>query len=222
VASTWSRKLLKSERDHRNAFIFFEGDWGLQRHTDGSAGDANYGTIGSGYTSYRQPDPAIAGFVDKALGRAQTVLNIGAGAGSYEPVNRQVTAVEPSAAMRGQRPAHLTRAISAVAETLPCTDGQFDASMATFTVHQWPNLKAGLAEMRRVTRGPVLILTCDPEALDRFWLMKYAPEVIEVKARRYPAMTSIAKALGGNVEIAHVPVPLHCTDGFGEALLRTP
>ena len=194
----------------------------LQRHTDGSAGDANYGTIGSGYTSYRQPDPAIAGFLDKALGAAQTVLNVGAGAGSYEPVNRQVTAVEPSASMRAQRPAHLTQAIAAVAQALPFTDESFDASMATFTVHQWPDLGAGLAEMRRVTRGPVLILTCDPEALDRFWLMEYAPEVIEVEARRYPAMTSIEKGLAGNVEMIPVPIPLQCVDGFGEAYYGRP
>jgi SAM-dependent methyltransferase len=194
----------------------------LQRHMDGSAGDANYGTIGSGYTSYRQPDPAIADFLDKALGAAQTVLNVGAGAGSYEPVNRQVTAVEPSASMRAQRPAHLTQAIDAVAQSLPFADQSFDAGMATFTVHQWPDLAAGLAEMRRVTRGSVLILTCDPEALDRFWLMEYAPEVIEVEARRYPAMTSIEKALGGSVEIIPVPIPLQCVDGFGEAYYGRP
>jgi SAM-dependent methyltransferase len=194
----------------------------LQRHTDGSAGDANYGTIGSGYTSYRQPDPAIADFLDKALGAAETVLNVGAGAGSYEPVNRPVTAVEPSASMRAQRPAHLTQAIDAVAQALPFADESFDASMATFTVHQWPDLGAGLAEMRRVTRGPVLILTCDPEILDRFWLTEYAPEVIQVEARRYPAMTSIEKGLGGNVEIISVPIPLQCVDGFGEAYYGRP
>lgn len=194
----------------------------LQRHTDGSAGDANYGTIGSGYTSYRQPEPAIAAFIDRALGAAQTVLNVGAGAGSYEPVDRQVTAVEPSASMRAQRPAHLARAVDAVAQALPFAEGCFDASMATFTVHQWPDLGAGLAEMRRVTRGPVLILTCDPEALDRFWLVEYAREVIEVEARRYPAMTSIEKGLGANVEVIPVPIPLQCVDGFGEAYYGRP
>ena len=194
----------------------------MQRHADGSAGDANYGKIGPGYISYRQPDPAIAGFIDKALGTAQTVLNVGAGAGSYEPVNRQVTAVEPSASMRAQRPAHLAQAIDAVAQALPFPEGYFDASMATFTVHQWPDLGAGLAEMQRVTRGPVLILTCDPEALDRVWLQEYAPEMIAVEARRYPAMTSIEKGLGGNVEMIPVPIPLHCTDGFSEAYYGRP
>jgi hypothetical protein len=192
----------------------------LLRHTDGSAGDANYGTIGSGYISYRQPDPAIAAFIDRTLGQAQTVLNVGAGAGSYEPVDRQVTAVEPSASMRAQRPAHLTQAIDAVARALPFADKSFDASMSTFSAHQWPDLGAGLAEMRRVTRGQILILTC--EALDQSWLKEYAPEMIAVEARRYPAMTSIEKALGGNVQIIPVPIPLHCTDGFSEAYYGRP
>jgi SAM-dependent methyltransferase len=194
----------------------------LQRHADGSAGDANYGMIGNGYTSYRQPDPAIAGFINRTLGAAQTILNVGAGAGSYEPLDRQVTAVEPSASMRAQRPAHLAQAVDAVAQSLPFADGSFDASMATFTVHQWPDLGAGLAEMRRVTRGPILILTCDPETLNRFWLMEYAPETIGVEARRYPAITSIEKGLGDSVEIVPVPIPLHCTDGFSEAYYGRP
>ena len=104
------------------------------RHRDGSAGDANYGVIGSGYTRYRQPDPHIAEFIRAALGDAGTVLNVGAGAGSYEPVDRQITAVEPSASMRAQRPAHLPTAIDGTAEQLPFADRSFDAAMATFTV----------------------------------------------------------------------------------------
>ena len=194
----------------------------LHRHTDGSAGDADYGVIGNGYISYRQPEPAIAAFIEKALGTAQTVLNVGAGAGSYEPTNRRVTAVEPSASMRAQRPAHLSQAIDAVAETLPFTDGLFDASMASFTVHQWHDLGEGLAEMQRVTRGPVLVLTCAPEALHRSWLHEYAPEMITVEARRYPIMKSITKGLGGNVEVIPIPIPLHCTDGFSEAYYGRP
>ncbi len=194
----------------------------MQRHTDGSAGDANYGIISSGYTSYRQPDPAIAGFIDRALGAAKTVLNVGAGAGSYEPLDRQVTAVEPSASMRAQRPAHLVQAVDAVAQALPFPDGCFDASMATFSVHQWPDLGAGLAEMRRVTRGPVLLLSCDPEVIKQCWHMEYAPEMIEVEAGRYPAMTAIEKALGGSVQVIPVPIPLYCTDGFNEAYYGRP
>jgi SAM-dependent methyltransferase len=192
------------------------------RHDDGSAGDADYGLIGRGYASYRQPDREIAEFLGRALGGARSVLNVGAGAGSYEPVDREVTAVEPSASMRRQRPAHLSAAIDAVAEKLPFAGRSFDASMATFTVHQWTDLAAGLAEMRRVTRGCVLILTCDPQALDRCWLAEYAPEMISVEARRYPPISAIDLALGGGTEVISVPIPLNCTDGFGEAYYGRP
>ena len=105
---------------------------------DGSAGDVDYGVIGVDYAVYRQPDPRIAAQILRALGDAQTVLNVGAGAGSYEPRDRQVTAVEPSATMRAQRPADLPPAIDAVAEDLPFPDDSFDAVMASSTVHQWP------------------------------------------------------------------------------------
>jgi hypothetical protein len=188
---------------------------------DGSAGDADYGVIGSGYGRYRQPDPHIEARLHEALGGARTVLNVGAGAGSYEPRDREVTAVEPSATMRAQRPASLTPAVDAVAEHLPFADDSFDAAMATFTVHQWPDLAAGLREVRRVTRGPIAVLTGDPSLLDRFWLHAYAPEVIEVEAGRYPSTEAIGEALGG-VEVEGVPIPLHCTDGFGEAYYGRP
>jgi len=154
----------------------------VQRRDDGSAGDVDYGAIGRGYSSYRLPDSRIQAHIERALGPAQTVLNVGAGAGSYEPTDRSVTAVEPSAAMRAQRPPHLSPAIDAVAEHLPFADQQFDASMATFTVHQWADLARGLAEMRRVTRGPVVILTCDPTLVQHFWLNDYAPEVLAAEA----------------------------------------
>lgn len=192
------------------------------RHADGSAGDANYGVIGTNYTNYRQPEPFIADFIRKALGDAAEVLNVGAGAGSYEPRDRKVTAVEPSASMRAQRPADLPVAIDAMAEKLPFADGAFDASMATFTVHQWSDLKAGLSEMRRVTKGPVLILSCDPNELQRCWLNDYAPEMITVEARRYPRLETLSEYLGGDVEIVSVPIPLLCTDGFGEAYYGRP
>lgn len=192
------------------------------RFNDGSAGDADYGTIGLGYTHYRQPDPYIEQFIRQALGNARSVLNVGAGAGSYEPVDRDVTAVEPSASMREQRPAHLPVAIDAVAQDLPFADAGFDASMATFTVHQWPDLKAGLAEMRRVTRGPVLILTCDPARLNASWLADYAPQMIAVEAQRYPAMSAIVEGLGARTEVLHVQIPLMCTDGFSEAYYGRP
>src|SRR5690242_669209 len=117
----------------------------MSRFSDGSAGDADYGTIGTGYARIRQPDPRIAAQFHAAFGDARTVLNVGAGAGSYEPLDRIVTAVEPSASMRAQRPAFLTEAIDATAETLPFDDNSFDAAMASVTIHQWPNPEAGLA-----------------------------------------------------------------------------
>jgi len=192
------------------------------RFADGSAGDADYGRISDGYSRYRRPEPRIAALIGRALGDTRRVLNVGAGAGSYEPTDRAIVAVEPSAAMRAQRAAHLPPAIDAVAERLPFADAAFDASLATFTVHQWQDLAAGLAEMRRVTRGPVVILTCDPERLGLFWLDRYAPEVTEVEARRYPAIAAIASALGGAVDVVPVPIPLDCSDGFGEAYYGRP
>jgi SAM-dependent methyltransferase len=194
----------------------------MTRFDDGSAGDANYGVIGPGYGQYRRPDPRIAAFIHAALGDAKTVLNVGAGAGSYEPTDRAVTAVEPSASMRAQRPAHLPRAVDAVAGKLPFADKSFDAAMTTFSVHQWPDLAAGLKEMRRVTRGPMAIISGDPDALDRFWLREYAPEVIATEARRYPPVSTFRDALAGEIEIIHVPIPLDCCDGFNEAYYGRP
>jgi Methyltransferase domain len=194
----------------------------VDQQMDGSAGDVNYGHIGRDYAVYRQPEPAIAQVIHAALGEASTVLNVGAGAGSYEPTDRDVTAVEPSASMRAQRPGHLVPAVDAVAENLPFADLQFDAAMTTFSVHQWVHLDAGLREMRRVTRGPVLVLSCDPKLVQRFWLNEYAPDVLAAEARRYPSLEHIGTALGGEVSITAVPIPLMCRDGFNEAYYGRP
>jgi SAM-dependent methyltransferase len=188
--------------------------------SDGSAGDTDYGQAGIDYARYRQPDPAIANQIVTALGDARTVLNVGAGAGSYEPRDREVTAVEPSATMRAQRPPGLPEAIDAVAERLPFPDHSFVAAMAISTVHQWPDLPAGIRELVRVTRGPIAILTSDPAALHRYWLAEYLPEVLDIEARRMPAIDTIASLLGG--DIRNVPIPLTCTDGFGEAYYGRP
>lgn len=193
-----------------------------KRKNDGSAGDANYGTIGKDYSIYRQPDPRIAAFINAALGTARTVLNVGAGTGSYEPLDREVTAVEPSESMRAQRGSHLSNAVDAVAEKLPFPDDHFDASMAIFTVHQWSDLDAGLHQMRRVTKGPVVVLSCDPDLVQQFWLNAYAPEVLAAEARRYPSLQRIGSLLGGRVTTLSVPIPLHCKDGFNEAYYGRP
>ncbi|MEV6285590.1 class I SAM-dependent methyltransferase [Kribbella sp. NPDC051770] len=191
------------------------------RSPDGSAGDADYGRIGADYTTYRRPEPRIAAAIRDALGPVRTVLNVGAGAGSYEPTDLDLVAVEPSAQMRAQRPAGLVEAIDATAEQLPFADNAFDGAMATFTVHQWRDLAAGLAEVRRVTAGPVVVLTCDPTLLKRFWLYEYAPEAIETEARRYPPIETVTAALGGGQAFG-VPIPLDCSDGFGEAYYGRP
>ncbi|MFM9918351.1 class I SAM-dependent methyltransferase [Lacisediminihabitans sp. H27-G8] len=197
-----------------------------QRLADGSAGDADYSRIGPGYALIRQPDPRIAARILDALGDARTVLNVGAGAGSYEPVDREVTAVEPSASMRAQRPEWLTLAIDATSDDLPFPDRSFDASMATVTVHQWPARATGLAEMRRVTRGPVVIMTFDPVPPQHWWLMDYAPEVFEVESHRMPAIATLKFELGGDsgapVDVIPVPVPADCVDGFGQAFFARP
>jgi SAM-dependent methyltransferase len=192
------------------------------RSSDGSAGDADYGLIGTKYSEYRQPDPRIAARIHAALADARTVLNVGAGAGSYEPVNRDVTPIEPSALMRSQRPSHLPAAVDATAENLPFADDTFDAAMTTFSVHQWTDLKAGLREMRRVTRGPIVVLTCDPDHVQDFWLAEYAPEVLEAEARRYPAIDEVARHLNGTLDRDTVPIPLDCVDGFNEAYYGRP
>jgi len=186
------------------------------------AGDFDYERNGRGYAALRRPDPRIAAHIHRALGDARTVLNVGAGAGSYEPDDRYVVAVEPSAAMRAQRPPDRVPAIDATAERLPFDDDSFDTVMATVTIHQWSDPDTGLQEMRRVSRGVVAILTFDAPALRDFWLYDYVPEVIEVEQQRFPAISRIVHTLGGSAEVISVPIPHDCTDGFGEAYYARP
>ena len=194
----------------------------MTRFSDGSAGDADYGRIGTGYAKIRQPDARIAEQFHEPFGLARTVLNVGAGAGSYEPTDRRVTAVEPSESMRAQRPAHLSRAVDATADHLPFDDDSFDAAMASVTVHQWPDLEAGLGEMRRVTTGPVVILTFDPVPPQHWWIMDYVPQLLEVEGRRMPAIDRVAAAIGEVSEVRTILVPNDCTDGFGQAFYGRP
>jgi SAM-dependent methyltransferase len=189
---------------------------------DGSAGDANYAIIGDSYSAYRQPEPAIEAAILAALGDARTVINVGAGTGSYEPASKRVTPIEPSASMRAQRPAERAPALDAVAEKLPFPDQHFDAAMAISTVHQWADLHAGLSEMRRVAKGPVVILTSDPLLIERFWLNDYAPEVLRTEARRFPGIDAITIALAGSSKVTAVMIPLNCKDGFNEAYYGRP
>jgi SAM-dependent methyltransferase len=189
---------------------------------DGGGSDPGYAFNARGYVQFRQAEPRIAAMIGAALGDAKTVLNVGAGAGSYEPVDRSVMAIEPSAAMRLHRPSYLTCAIDAVAEALPFDDATFDAAMAIFTLHFWTDVAAGLREIRRVARGAVVLMTCDRDAMDRYWLQEYAPEVIATEKKRYPPIAKIAEGLGGKIEIIDVPIPLSCRDGFNEAYYGRP
>lgn len=148
---------------------------------------------------------------------------MGAGAGSYEPADRYVLAVEPSAAMRARRAStRAVPAVDAVAESLPFDDASIEAAMAIFTVHQWPDPARGLAELRRVTRGPVVVMTLDVEAPNDFWLGEYVPERRAVERDRFPTLSDIRAALGGSSTVTPVPIPLECTDGFIEAFYGRP
>jgi SAM-dependent methyltransferase len=188
----------------------------------GPAGDFDYEVGGGDYAARRRADPRIAELVHGALGAARTVLNVGAGAGSYEPADRMVLAVEPAARMRAQRRPGRLPAVNAVAESLPFDDGAFDAAMAMVTLHQWSDPVAGLVELRRVARGPVVILTFDGAELDRLWLGEYVPELFTAERRRYPPLDQIGRTLGGAVDIREVPVAIDCTDGFTEAFYARP
>jgi len=178
-----------------------------------------YDTIGAAYTVTRHTEPRIAAQVWAALGDAQTVLNVGAGTGSYEPPGRDVTAVEPSAVMRAQRPAGAAPCVAAVAESLPFEDQSFDAAMAFATIDHWQDPIAGLREMRRVARR-VVAFTYDASNRDRFWLNRdYLPEFAGLWAGR-PSLAELAGAIGARTE--PVLVPWDCADGFYHAYWRRP
>lgn len=181
---------------------------------------ASYDTIGVNYSDLRKPDARIERAIGKALGAARTVLNVGAGAGSYEPADRQVTAIEPSVEMIRQRGASAAPVIQGYAEDLPFDDNSFDASMAILTIHHWADKEKGLSEMRRVTRGRVVILTFDPSHRG-FWLADYIPELVALDEVQMPRITDYEAWLGA-VEISAVPIPHDCTDGFLCAYWRRP
>lgn len=182
---------------------------------------ALYDIIGRAYAGRRRPDPRIAGAVASALGGSGSVVNVGAGAGSYEPRGPAVVAVEPSAVMVAQRRPGAAPAVRALAERLPFADGAFEAALAVLTVHHWTDRRAGLAEMRRVARGPVVLLTWDPSHAG-FWLTRdYFPDMLELDRRAFPTLDELGAALG-RVEVSAVTVPHDCVDGFLGAYWRRP
>ena len=180
-----------------------------------------YDTIGVGYRALRRPDPRIAAAIVNALGPAASVVNVGAGAGSYEPVDRRVVAVEPSREMIRQRPAGAAPVVQASATALPFGTGAFDAALAVLTVHHWPDRAQGLAELRRVVRHRVVILTWVPDAAG-FWLTEdYFPELVAVDRAIFPTPDELRRTLGP-VEVHPLPIAHDCTDGFLGAYWRRP
>jgi SAM-dependent methyltransferase len=180
-----------------------------------------YDVIGARYTTTRRPDRRIAAHITAALGDARTVINVGAGAGSYEPP-QTVLAVEPSSVMIGQRPAGAAPVVRAYAEALPLADAAADAVMAVLTVHHWSDLEAGIAELRRVAARRIVVLTWDQRVIRKFWLVQeYLPEAAALDDTRAVPIDRLAALLGG-ARVEPVPVPHDCTDGFGAAYWRRP
>jgi SAM-dependent methyltransferase len=170
--------------------------------------DIRYDVIGAEYAVTRREDPRIAALIHAALGEARTIVNVGAGAGSYEPRDRPVLAVEPSQVMIAQRDPRLPPAILSGAYPLPLEDRSMDAAMAILTIHHWDeDQERGVREMRRVARGPVVILTFDPEVSARMWLMAdYLPEVAELDRRILPPPETVVRWLDGEVDVREVPI----------------
>lgn len=185
-------------------------------------GQFDYDKDGSQYSGYRRADSRISKYIWQALGDSKTVLNVGAGTGSYEPTDRYVVPVEPSEVMRNQRPPHLPPAIRATAASIPLDDKSVDAAMAVLTVHHWPDRSKGLKEIRRVTKGPIVIMTFDSSAPTDFWMFDYCPEMKDVEKKRYQDISSITDCLSGLNEIIPIPVPIDCTDKFQVALYARP
>jgi SAM-dependent methyltransferase len=185
------------------------------------AREVDYERHGRTYAAHRRADPRIAARIHAALGDARTVLNVGAGTGSYEPRDRWVLAVEPSATMRAQRPPDAAPAIDARAEALPLDDDALDAAMACVTIHHWQPPAAGLRELRRVARGPVVVFTFELDALPA-WQRRFLAPGIEQERPRFPAIEAVAEALGGRTRVERVPTPADCTDGFFEAFWNRP
>jgi SAM-dependent methyltransferase len=175
---------------------------------------ARYDTIGQGYARTRREDSRFAARIAAALGDARTVVNVGAGAGSYEPRDRHVIAIEPSDVMAAQRPPDLAPAIRAGAGALPLRDAAVDAAMAILTVHHWgADQERGVRELRRVARGPVVILTYDPRVTGELWMMAdYLPEVAEADHAVAPLPEHLAGWLGPATRIEEIPVPRDCAD----------
>jgi SAM-dependent methyltransferase len=175
---------------------------------------ARYDQIGTTYTETRRADPRIAAAIWDALGDARSVANVGGGAGSYEPKDRDVIAIEPSRTMIERRPAGAAPVYEGTAEALPLEDSSVDAAMAVFTIHHWRDVSKGLAELRRVARSRIVILAWDKAFAGRFWLSReYVPELEDWSVEHYPSIDEIEAGLGP-LERRALPIPRDCGDGF--------
>jgi len=186
---------------------------------------SEYDASRAAYAATRRADPRIAAAIERALGDARTVVNVGAGAGSYEAAGRSVIPVEPSAVMRAQRPPDVAPAIDARAEQLPFEDASADAAMAILTIHHWEDQRAGLREMRRVARDRVVVLTFDAGQAESLWLVRdYLPELATIDRGRFLTIDETVAALGGpaGADVERVPIPHDCRDGFLGAFWRRP
>jgi len=175
---------------------------------------ARYDSIGGQYSRSRRDDPKLRARIAAALGEARTVVNVGAGTGSYEPRDRYVLAVEPSDVMAAQRPADLATAIRGAASALPLRDDAVDAAMAVLSVHHWDEgQERGVRKLRRVARGPVVIVTFDPDVFAQMWLVRdYMPEVAELDRRTFPSMAQLRGWLGGEVSVEPVAIAADTPD----------
>ena len=181
----------------------------------------SYDVIGRSYSHTRTTEPRIAAAIWDALGDARTVVNVGAGTGNYEPPDREVTAVEPSAVMIAQRPPEAAPAIQGSAEALPFEDASFDAAMAVLTLHHWTDWRAGIDELRRVA-ARVVVLSWDPSFAGRLWISaEYFPELIDEDVESFPSLADQAGALRA-LRVSAVPIPADCRDGFYGAHWRRP
>lgn len=181
-----------------------------------------YDRIGTAYSSYRRPDPRIAAAIARSLGDARSIVNVGAGTGSYEARDRELVAVEPSRTMIRQRDRAAAPAVQATAAALPFYDAAFDAAQAILTIHHWSDRARAFEELGRAARRRVVILTWDPDG-PGFWLVDdYFPEIREADRRIFPTMSELARAFGGKVTVEPLLIPHDCTDGFLAAYWRRP
>jgi SAM-dependent methyltransferase len=190
--------------------------------TDDFNGSA-YDRPGAGYTPTQRPDPRIAMKIYEALGDANSIANVGAGAGAYEPYDREILPIEPSERMIAQRGPALPAAIRGYAEDLPLATDSVDAALACLTLHYWADWRIGLRELRRVARKRVVIFTYDHSYAKRFWLMRdYLPKLARLDEARFPAIAEQVVAIGDDVRVESVPIPYDCKDGLLGTYWRRP